>query len=297
MRKHPEIWTDDAFDTFKKAYSLILSRGFHDSGKGPFLVPGIDMFNHSNEPHTSMVFDGSVPCFFVTADKPIQKGDQITLHYGDLSNALLLHGYGFILERNKHNCVKLEWPLIDEAASELDQLEQREKSSAQFMKRKLDLLRSLPWAQGPFVITSEDMMPDEFLSVAQVICMKEEEFDEYNSGDKGILGPEYTGEEAGGHDFHLCVYHLIVDIVKRQLKRYTGATTDLRQQLLDVKDLKAKAERSKSTTDYLDYCVGSVRTSEKSMLHSLAQQCLAEIDELQALMDEEDEEEETDSED
>ncbi|GLI70535.1 hypothetical protein VaNZ11_015450 [Volvox africanus] len=131
---------DPGLTAFLRAAGLLQSRAFHleaenwvsgakeisrleDGGTQVFLLPGIDMINHSHNPArrnahlerlnlaqaaTAKLLDGaasaeapSLPAgveavFVMRADKPIKAGEEVLHTYGNLSDAQLLQTYGFL---------------------------------------------------------------------------------------------------------------------------------------------------------------------------------------------------------
>uniref|UniRef100_A0A7R9VAF8 SET domain-containing protein n=1 Tax=Chlamydomonas euryale TaxID=1486919 RepID=A0A7R9VAF8_9CHLO len=113
----------DGLREFLRVASLVQSRAFHmeaqnwitgvrEEGTELFLIPAIDMINHSTDParrNTSLhkfdvrmevevdgrnvVFDAF---FAMKADRDIRAGEQVLHTYGDLSDAQLVQTYGFV---------------------------------------------------------------------------------------------------------------------------------------------------------------------------------------------------------
>ncbi|GIL89513.1 hypothetical protein Vretimale_1923 [Volvox reticuliferus] len=132
--------SDPGLTAFLRAAGLVQSRAFHleaenwvsgakeisrleDGGTQVFLLPGIDMINHSHNPArrnahlerlnlaqaaAAKLLDGTalaeaqspptgVEAFFVMrTDKPIKAGEEVLHTYGNLSDAQLLQTYGFL---------------------------------------------------------------------------------------------------------------------------------------------------------------------------------------------------------
>eukprot|EP00793_Prasinoderma_coloniale_P000873 PRCOL_00004023-RA len=109
-------------DAFLRAAALVASRAFnaqdHRQGtsaddasapsSAPYLIPGIDMLNHSvhaSQRCTRLAYsaDGVAtirePAFLLCADRRVRKGEELFNTYGDaLSDAQLLATYGFVPE-------------------------------------------------------------------------------------------------------------------------------------------------------------------------------------------------------
>ena len=71
------------------------------------LVPLLDILNHDPEREwlTFKVLDGFL---HVTCNYPVAKGSELYSNYGSLSNEMLLHAYGFCLEKNDDDAVTLQ---------------------------------------------------------------------------------------------------------------------------------------------------------------------------------------------
>ena len=90
------------------------SRAFKVRGptSTPSMLPVIDVCNHSFTPSATVRLlesgDGDVE---LVATRELDAGEAIELNYGNLSNDDLLLDYGFIIENNPYDVVKLRWDL------------------------------------------------------------------------------------------------------------------------------------------------------------------------------------------
>ena len=90
------------------------SRAFKVRGptSTPSMLPVIDVCNHSFTPSAAVRLlesgDGDVE---LVATRDLDAGEAIELNYGNLSNDDLLLDYGFIIENNPYDVVKLRWDL------------------------------------------------------------------------------------------------------------------------------------------------------------------------------------------
>ncbi|CEM11951.1 unnamed protein product [Vitrella brassicaformis CCMP3155] len=78
-------------------------RVFQRQGGSRFLIPGIDLLNHSSHTETTVEFNGLMGQFEVPAAEGKSPNEQICLNYGARSNDQLLQQYGFIEEGNPHD--------------------------------------------------------------------------------------------------------------------------------------------------------------------------------------------------
>jgi len=88
------------------------SRAFKVRGptSTPSMLPVIDVCNHSFSPSAAVrVVDGSDGDVELVTTRDIAAGEAIELSYGELSNDDLLLDYGFIVEDNPFDVVKLRW--------------------------------------------------------------------------------------------------------------------------------------------------------------------------------------------
>jgi hypothetical protein len=77
--------------------------------ESPVLIPGVDLMGHSVRPNCEVVesseeVDGA---YLVRALQPISAGDELTISYGPLSNDELLCDYGFTIDANPHDSIKI----------------------------------------------------------------------------------------------------------------------------------------------------------------------------------------------
>ena len=70
------------------------------------MVPLADLFNHGDV-NCSAGYNVRSQAFEFRAQRQIQVGEEVLLHYGDFSNWELLHNYGFVLTENPLDCMYL----------------------------------------------------------------------------------------------------------------------------------------------------------------------------------------------
>ncbi|XP_002130734.2 SET domain-containing protein 4 [Ciona intestinalis] len=74
-----------------------------------FLVPYLDLLNHSNEVNTKAEFNNTNKCFELKTHCKFKRFTQVFISYGALSNSTLLIEYGFVCDTpNKHDVVSLD---------------------------------------------------------------------------------------------------------------------------------------------------------------------------------------------
>ena len=98
------------FYEFNIAYCIVSSRifgSFINNSKTDILVPFADMFNHSNINNNSTYYYEN-DNFIVKSKEKILNNCEINDFYGPKSNYILLLNYGFTLENNIYNELKLK---------------------------------------------------------------------------------------------------------------------------------------------------------------------------------------------
>ena len=109
-------------NTLGWALSAVTSRAFRPGGEGgaAALLPLIDMCNHDFGPNAAVSGTSGTSgssLLILKAVRDIAPGEDVTLSYGDLPNDFLLLDYGFVVEGNTHDNVKLSFdPGFVEAA-------------------------------------------------------------------------------------------------------------------------------------------------------------------------------------
>jgi hypothetical protein len=106
--------TDEIYNMFCLASQCISTRGFHLNGEnstlnqpGPYLLPFIDLLNHSSEPSKRCTTLHKIDNFFVmVAERNIKTNEEILHSYGSNTSASLLQTFGFV-----------DYSLIQRAAS------------------------------------------------------------------------------------------------------------------------------------------------------------------------------------
>jgi hypothetical protein len=85
--------------------------------------------------------------------------------YGELSNAQLLHSYGFIEEDNPYDNVLIPEDIV------MQHLQQFcEEDGEQLISQKKDSLKSIGILTHPFIISKEDMLPQVTLNEMSRMC-------------------------------------------------------------------------------------------------------------------------------
>ncbi|CAN0445650.1 unnamed protein product, partial [Discosporangium mesarthrocarpum] len=74
----------------------VRSRGFTVFGQ-PFMIPGADMFNHNPDQQSVQFGTDGEDWFIMQTVHPVKAGQELFGSFGHLSNAHLLHSYGFVL--------------------------------------------------------------------------------------------------------------------------------------------------------------------------------------------------------
>mmetsp|Transcript_18615 Transcript_18615/g.40312 ORF Transcript_18615/g.40312 Transcript_18615/m.40312 type:complete len:585 (-) Transcript_18615:56-1810(-) len=146
--KHVGLWAEDCddeekessrFNEFQRACACVSTRGFHLQQKdgetaaeesaqgpadgnysGPYLLPYIDLLNHSTEKKcTTLQRDTSDGTFTMIAERPINAGEEICHAYGKgLTSAQLLQTFGFVETGASKRAAGNEWSGDDEDGSD-----------------------------------------------------------------------------------------------------------------------------------------------------------------------------------
>ena len=119
-----ELFGDDATDMLSPnmlgwALSAVTSRAFRPGGEGSSaaMLPLIDMANHNFDPNAGVGGSTSSTELTMKALRDIVPGEDVSLSYGNLPNDFLLLDYGFVVDNNPHDTVKLSFdPQFVEAA-------------------------------------------------------------------------------------------------------------------------------------------------------------------------------------
>jgi len=261
---------------------------------GPYLVPVADMFNHHHEsPHASFsnVKIENKVTFKMFLDVPVKAGEQIFLTYGNLNNQQLLHGYGYVPQGNEAlSCALVPAELVlaqsrEDVLAALKEAEaEPEASEVEACKAVLDRKEAALKAGGclpdePYCITREDMIPEELLTVAQVMHMDVEMFECYEE-EPAVLGSEFDVED---DEYVTAVERTLLCIVDRKLRCYASTYKE------DRETVKTAQGRLKAALE--------IRLPEQRLLLDLKAQLIedagATLGAADLALGEEDEEEDT----
>jgi hypothetical protein len=91
------------------ALSSVTSRAFRPKGEGSeaAMLPLIDMCNHSFDPNAKVAGSRTTDELSMSSLREIRAGEDVLLSYGNLPNDFLLLDYGFVVENNPYDTVKL----------------------------------------------------------------------------------------------------------------------------------------------------------------------------------------------
>lgn len=99
------LWSFIIFNSRAFPYFLVDSKNAHDLNEA-FLLPVVDLLNHSNDAKVHWESkDGDF--VFKTEQELKSKGAEVFNNYGEKSNEELLFGYGFVVDNNKYDYLKL----------------------------------------------------------------------------------------------------------------------------------------------------------------------------------------------
>lgn len=119
---YPEVYAWSYLNMFARAFKQTLAswktvKGYQWSAgedliEGAAMYPLLDLVNHGPTPKkylgvpdffTIRTQAGKMPAFVMFADRNFPKHSELVWEYGKKSNLELIYGYGFIMERNKHD--------------------------------------------------------------------------------------------------------------------------------------------------------------------------------------------------
>ncbi|KAI8904106.1 hypothetical protein EDD86DRAFT_177659, partial [Gorgonomyces haynaldii] len=72
------------------------------------LVPLLDCLNHSPDAKIHAGFDETKQSYIITTASPIERGNQVFIHYGPHDNLFLMGEYGFVTPDNPHDHLKMD---------------------------------------------------------------------------------------------------------------------------------------------------------------------------------------------
>ncbi|CAJ1993826.1 SET domain containing protein [Leishmania donovani] len=106
MAALPDVWPADkaSFGLFSEALSQVFSRNFHREDlpgrEGPYLLPGLDILNHSFAANTAFEVRGGgrkhATAFTVVTTRAVQKGEQVYGCYGRIGAARFAVEFQFV---------------------------------------------------------------------------------------------------------------------------------------------------------------------------------------------------------
>lgn len=113
LKNHPELTKELDWDLWVWSYYAVITRAFDCSSVGfkECMVPLADMYNTAADKRMNTIwkFETETSDFVLTATKPIKKGTQIYLKYGNHDNRHYLVHYGFVLPSNPRDQLGFEF--------------------------------------------------------------------------------------------------------------------------------------------------------------------------------------------
>lgn len=105
MSSHREVWPPKqaTYALFCECLAHVYSRNFHREEvrerEGPYLLPGLDMLNHSRTPNALLQVRGGTRkndlCFTVVTTRALRAGDQVYISYGHIGVARFVVEFQF----------------------------------------------------------------------------------------------------------------------------------------------------------------------------------------------------------
>eukprot|EP00435_Cladocopium_sp_Y103_P042408 s622_g11.t1 len=98
LEQHQDYWRDRSFGSFQRALGAVLSRGFLSQGRGPFMVPFADAFNHATLGTNGCQLEGCAAdglAFVMRQVRHVAQGEETFNTYGPLPSAQLFSSFGF----------------------------------------------------------------------------------------------------------------------------------------------------------------------------------------------------------
>ncbi|KAM8985102.1 N-lysine methyltransferase SETD6 isoform 1-T1 [Ara ararauna] len=194
MESHPNVFDPKlhTLELYKQLVAFVMAYSFQEpleeedeDEKGPnppVMVPVADILNHVANHNANLEY--SPQCLRLVTTQPISKGQEIFNTYGQMANWQLLHMYGFAepYPSNTNDTAHIQMVTVRTAAL------QRARSEAQqrLVSEQWDFLCQLEMVgeEGAFVLGWDEVLTEEELSVTlKVLCMSQEEFQEYKEQD------------------------------------------------------------------------------------------------------------------
>ncbi|XP_062442332.1 N-lysine methyltransferase SETD6 [Rhea pennata] len=193
IESHPDIFDPKlhTLELYKELVAFVMAYSFQEpleddeDEKGPnppMMVPVADILNHVANHNANLEY--APKCLRMVTTQPISKGQEIFNTYGQMANWQLLHMYGFAepYPGNTNDTADIQMVTVRKAAL------RRAKSEAeqQLVSEQWDFLCQLEMVgeEGAFVLGWDEVLTEEELSMTlKVLCMSEEEFQEYKEQD------------------------------------------------------------------------------------------------------------------
>jgi len=196
VAQRPDLWPDASVETFLRACAAVRTRGFYDTapgGGGPYMLPAIDMLNHSCKgTATSLVVerDETDLVFSMEAERDIEAGEELTHMYDHLDDAQLLLTFGFVSSAGEGalpTTARLSLQAIIDATDGVARRCDLGWDIRDGWARKVEACTKLLAAHGGKVgVSSEEPLPDELLTAVLLLLLPRADFEGLLQGEESI---------------------------------------------------------------------------------------------------------------
>ena len=191
--------------------SFSINSGGKESNKGPFLIPYVDLLNHSlSRKCTTIKRDSKTKSFFMEAEREIAANEEVFHRYGaNLTNAQTLQTYGFVAFDGDTTPVTLMRDEVIQICRRegICPPENVEWNPLECWRAKVDVITErLP---SVLPISLDNMISQELLTLLCVLCMPRESFIEYEA--KPHLFEETILEDPSMGTIVYCTLHAIAE--------------------------------------------------------------------------------------
>lgn len=195
------------------------------SDVGPFLLPIMDLLNHTSEAAlvctTLARMDKGGNAFQMHASRDIAAGEEVLISYGEHGTAELLRTYGFT-ESSRHTTMIVTQEEVVAAFLAMGSLVPRLSCDLQTASKRMDALVKAGCLPVVFMLRggtgaglSSAMIPEQLLTAVQVLIMTAEEFAGWLDAGSIPLGKGFLDEGSLPG-----VMGCLLKVVEHRLRRY-----------------------------------------------------------------------------
>ncbi|ORC90365.1 uncharacterized protein TM35_000081630 [Trypanosoma theileri] len=200
IRQYPEYWPEEhaTLALFCECLAQVFSRNFHreqiEGREGPYLLPGLDIINHSTTGNAKFEIRGGgrkhAMNFCVITTRDLRRGEQVFCSYGRIGASRFAIEFQFVTDSIlKEDMLRFSVDVIAEMTSILTMEKNSSTSSSSLVMNSNTIQRRVEWLQRL------GLLYDEGFYISRLNLSKDDDKSNGDNDDSNGILPETTMKE------------------------------------------------------------------------------------------------------